>query len=143
MLTAIVQSGKPLVIVAVDVEGESLVWAATFFLSANSKEQKHNRHFRHYWKHPRGPFLGQARGVDFPTPEEARGCRRSASRSSRLSDAVLRSASNAGHAGPPALQERGRAEMDCRDRALRRLRLRHPRVQLRTLRGAQERARLG
>jgi hypothetical protein len=34
--TAVVQSGKPLVIVAVDVQGESLVWAATFFLSANS-----------------------------------------------------------------------------------------------------------
>src|SRR6267378_6870344 len=33
--------------------------------------------------------------------------------------------------------------MDRRDRAVRRLRLRHPRVQLRTLRGAQERDRLG
>src|SRR3979411_2202904 len=33
----------------------------------------------------------------------------------------------------PALQERGRAAMDRRDRAVRRLRLRHPRVQLRTL----------
>src|SRR2546428_11956723 len=33
--------------------------------------------------------------------------------------------------------------MDCRDRAVRRLRLRHPRVQLRPLRGAQERDRLG
>src|ERR1700738_5257818 len=107
MLTAIVQSGKPLVIVAVDVEGESLVWAATFFLSANSKEQKHNRHFRHYWKHPRGPFLGKAREVDFATPEEARGCQRAASRSSRFSDALLRSAGNAGHAGPPALRARG------------------------------------
>src|SRR5437660_10949217 len=102
-----------------------LIWA-TFF--ANSKEQKRDRHFRHCWKHPRGPFLGKAREVDFATPEEARGCRRSASRSSRLSDAILRSASNAGHAGSPALQERGRAELDRRDRAVRRLRLRNPRV---------------
>jgi NAD(P)H-dependent FMN reductase len=31
-----------------------------------------------------------------------------------------------GHAGSPALQERDRAAMDRRDRAVRRLRLRHP-----------------
>src|SRR2546427_9268033 len=64
---------------------------------------KHDRHFRHCWKHPRGPFLGKAREVDLATPEEARGCRRAATRSARLSDAVLRSGSNAGHAGSPAL----------------------------------------
>src|SRR5882672_5787604 len=81
--------------------------------------------------------------MDLATPEEAQGCRCSASRSARLSDAVLRSAIDAGHAGSPALQERGRAEMDRRDRAVRWLRLRHPRIQLRTLRGAQERDRLG
>src|SRR3989442_5227953 len=93
--------------------------------------------------HPRAPFLGKARALVFSAPEEAQGCRRPASRSARFSDAVLRSAINAGDAGSPALQERGRAEMDCRDRAVRRLRLRHPRVQLRPLRGAQERDRLG
>jgi NAD(P)H-dependent FMN reductase len=43
--------------------------------------------------------------VDFATPEEARRRRRTASRPSRLSDAVLRSASNAGHAGPPYTNE--------------------------------------
>src|SRR5882672_865257 len=81
--------------------------------------------------------------MDLATPEEAQGCRCSASRSARLSDAVLRSAIDAGHAGSPALQERGRAEMDRRGRAIRRLRLRHPRVQLWPLRGAQECDRLG
>ena len=45
--------------------------------------------------------------------------------------------------GRPALQERGRSEMDRRDRAVRRLHLRHPGIQLRPLRGAQERDRLG
>src|ERR1700720_4660532 len=105
-----------------------LVLGGYLFLRLTVRSKKHDRHFCHCWKHPRGPFLGKAREVDFATPEEARGCRRSASRSSRLSDAVLRSASNAGHAWSPALQERSRAEMDRRDRAVRRLRLRHPRV---------------
>jgi NAD(P)H-dependent FMN reductase len=53
-----------------------------------------------------GRFSEKAREVDFATPEEARGCRRSASRSSRLSDAVFRSASNAGDAGSPEVVQR-------------------------------------
>src|SRR5439155_17297777 len=116
--------------------GDIVLWT-------NSEDSKRDRHFRHCWKHPRGPFLGQAREVDFSKLEEARGCRRAASGSSRLSDAVFRSATNAGHAGARALRERGRATMDRRHRAVRRLRLRRPRVQLRPLRGAQKRDRLG
>src|ERR1700720_3116235 len=116
-----------------------LVLGGYLFLRLTVRSKKHERHFRHHWKHPRGPFLGKAREVDLATPEEARGCRRSASRSPRLSDAVLRPASTPGHAGSPALQERHRAAMDRRDRAVRRIRLRYPRVQLWPLRGAQER----
>ena len=41
---------------------------------------------------------------------------------------VFRSVCNASHPGSAALQERGRAEMDCGNRAVRRLRVRHPRI---------------
>src|SRR5882762_8806283 len=82
--------------------------------SQSDKDQRHDRHFRHCWKHPRGPFLGKAREVDFATPEEARWRRRSAPRSAKLSDAVLRSVSNAGHAWSPGFRARGRSEMDRR-----------------------------
>src|SRR5467141_2335939 len=98
-------------------------YGATFVLSAKSKDQKHDRHFRHCWKHPRGPFLGKARALDFATPQEARWRRRATPRSPQFSDAVLRPTYTAGHAGSPALQERGRAAMDRRDRAVRRFRL--------------------
>jgi NAD(P)H-dependent FMN reductase len=48
---------------------------------------------------PRGSSFGKARQLDFATSEEAPGRRRSASRSSVLSHAVLRSADNAGTPG--------------------------------------------
>src|SRR5437762_621008 len=45
--------------------------------------------------------------------------------------------------GRPPYKNEDRAEMDGRDRAVRQLRLRHPRIQLRTFSGAKERNRLG
>src|SRR5258706_14515518 len=101
-------------------------FAPDLFLSAKSKEQEHERHFRHSWKRPRGPFLGEAGALDFSSPEEAPGCRRSASRSARLSDAVLRSAIYSRYAESPGFRTPSRSEMDRRDRAVRRLRVRHP-----------------
>ncbi len=79
--------------------------------------------------HSGGPVLGTVGEMD--------------SRSARHSNAVLRSASNPGHAGSPALPTLGCSQMDRRDRAVRRLRLRHPGIQLRTRGSAQERHRLG
>src|SRR5882762_4412266 len=77
-----------------------------FFFRLTVRKQVHGRHFRHRGKHPRRSFLGKTREVDFATLEKARWRRRSAARSARLSAAVLRSASNAGHAGrPPYKQE--------------------------------------
>src|SRR5258706_2775040 len=77
-------------------------WTTGYILLwTNSKDSKHDRHFRHCCKHARSPFLGEAREVDFAAPEEARWRRRPASRSSRLSDAVLRPARATRHARPP------------------------------------------
>src|SRR5882762_7397974 len=81
--------------------------------------------------------------MDSATPEKAQWRRRAAARSSRLSDAVLRSAGVTGHTGPTALRACGCQELDRRNRGVRRLRLRDARVQLRTLSGAEERHRLG
>jgi len=74
----------------------------------------------------------KSRTVDLATPEEPRWHRRAAARSPRFSDAVLRPAGVAGHARQAALRGQGRPEMDRRDRGVGRLRVRHPRIQLRT-----------
>ncbi len=64
----------------------------------------HERHFRHCWQYPRRPFLGEARPLDFSASQEAHWNRRAVARSARFSDAVLRSASDAGDARPAGLQ---------------------------------------
>src|SRR2546425_12270400 len=95
------------------------------------RRKNHDCHLRHCGKHPQGALLGKARALDFAALEEARWHRRAAARSARLSDAVFRSAGNAGHTWSPGVRARGGSAADRRDRPVRGLRRRPPGIQRR------------